>query len=508
MSTGNLFYEKLIYWGANQPDAPFLVEADSGKMLSYGQSIIALQAFQRAFGAEPCCILLALPGGIATSLIWLSALLGGHTLVPVAPDTPAHELARITKSITPDVIVIERPEDYSRFAFLEGRFLTHAACETLIQEAMPEEEAFVKPAEGWVCLMTSGSTGEPKKVVLHAQQVAWTAEQVRRSHGLSPADRGLAVLPFFHVNAPVVSLCASLLAGSAVVIAPRFSRTRFWEWIDAYQITWASIVPTILTMLLQTEKPDFLPGRLRFVRTASAPLPAIQLMQFEQRFGIPVIETYGLTEAASQVCANPVPPGRHIPGSVGKPVGCSLRICVPRTSDCAQPLEDVARGEVGEVCIAGPGVISAYLGDAGAAAFQDGWFRTGDLGYQDAEGYVYLTGRQRDVIIRGGENIAPGEIEEALLAHPDVLEVAVAGSPDPLYGEQVVAYVVTHESWTGLLEESLRLHCVRYLSQHKVPSVFVPIDALPRTSTGKLDRRALRQKMLDHETEKVGIHAA
>src|SRR5262249_12600093 len=153
---------------------------------------------------------------------------------------------------------------------------------------------------------------------------------------LSPSDRGLAVLPFFHINAPVVSLCASLMAGSTVVIAPRFSRSRFWEWIETYQITWVSIVPTILAMLLQTERPGFVPAYLRFVRTASAPLPAIQLVQFEQRFGIPVIETYGLTEAASQICANPLPPERHIAGSVGKPVGVLLRICQPRTFERPQ----------------------------------------------------------------------------------------------------------------------------------------------------------------------------
>ncbi len=508
MSTGCSLHEKLLHWGINQPETPFLIEAETGKTITYGQSIAAIQAMRRFLGAEPCCVLLALPGGITNSLIWLSALTGGHTLVPVAPDAPAHEVARVTKSFSPDVVIIERAEERERFAFLNARFLTLAECAAQLENAEPDNANNIQPAEGWLCLMTSGSTGEPKKVVLGAQQLAWTADHIRSSHQLSPADRGLAVLPFFHINAPVVSLCASLMAGSTVVIAPRFSRSRFWEWIDTYQITWASIVPTILAMLLQTDRPSFLPGSLRFVRTASAPLPAIQLVQFEQRFGIPVIETYGLTEAASQVCANPLPPERHIPGSVGKPVGVALRICQPRMSERSQALQDVVQGEVGEVCIAGPGVISAYIGDAGAAAFQDGWFRTGDLGYQDADGYVYLTGRQRDVIIRGGENIAPREIEEVMLAHPAVEEVAVAGCPDPLYGEQVVAYVVTHERWTPLIEESLRFHCALHLSQHKVPAIFVPVDALPRTYTGKLDRRRLRHMEFASEVEKAGIHAA
>jgi acyl-CoA synthetase (AMP-forming)/AMP-acid ligase II len=505
---GCLLHEKLMLWATIQPETPFIIEAETGRALTYGQSVTAMEAMCRFLGIAPRRIILALPGGIANVVLWLSALMGGHTLVPVAPDAPVQELARVIDRFPPDVIIAGRAEERDKFPYPGARFLTLAACEMQIQSALPSSASSLKPIEGRVYLTTSGSTGEPKGIVLEEHQLAWTADQIRISHQLSPADRGLAVLPFFHINAPVVSLCASLLAGSTMVVAPRFSRSRFWSWVQEYQITWASIVPTILAMLLQTEKPGFLPGTLRFVRTASAPLPALQLVQFEQRFGIPVIETYGLTEAASQVCANPVPPGRHIPGSVGKPVGISLRICQPRTSEGTQALRDVALGETGEICIAGPSVISAYVGDAGADAFQGEWFCTGDLGYQDADGYIYLTGRLRDVIIRGGENIAPREIEEVLLAHPAVWEVAVAGCPDPLYGEQIVAYVVTHEAWSSALEDSLRTHCARHLSQHKVPSTLVATNALPRTHTGKIDRPGLRQKLLAGETQKAAIYAA
>ncbi|HCF85292.1 MAG TPA: AMP-dependent synthetase, partial [Ktedonobacter sp.] len=169
----------------------------------------------------------------------------------------------------------------------------------------------------------------------------------RTSHRLSPTDRGLTVLPFSHVNGPVVGLCASIMAGSTVVIARKFSRSHFWPWIEAYQVTWASIVPTIVTMLLGTEKPTFLPGALRFMRTGAAALPATDLRAFEAKFGIPLIETYGLTEAASEVTANPVPPGRHKPGSAGLPVGVSLRICRPRV-DGDDHMHDMSRGETGE----------------------------------------------------------------------------------------------------------------------------------------------------------------
>jgi long-chain acyl-CoA synthetase len=170
-------------------------------------------------------------------------------------------------------------------------------------------------------------------------------------------------------------------------------------------------------------------------------------------------------------------------------------------------LQDVAQGEVGEVCVAGPGVVSAYVGDAAPDAFQGGWFRAGDLGYQDAEGYLYLIGRLRDLILRGGESIAPREIEEVLLAHPAVLEAAVIGRPDPLYGEQVAAFVVTRETWSASLEQRLRAHCAEYLSQHKVPATFTATDALQRTPTGKIDRLRLRWQETSFHVPGGDIHA-
>ena len=341
--------------------------------------------------------------------------------------------------------------------------------------------------------MTSGTTGDPKGVILDEYQIAWSADHVRTSHRLTPADRGLTVLPFFHVNGPVVGLCASIMAGSTIVIARTFSRSRFWSWIGAYQVTWASIVPTIVAILLGTDRPAFLPGVLRFIRTGAAALPATDLRAFEAKFGIPLIETYGLTEAASEVTANPVPPGRHKPGSAGLPVGVSLRICRPRV-DGDEVLHEVSRGETGEMCISGPSVISAYYGNADKESFQDGWFRTGDLGYQDEEGYLFITGRLRDVIIRGGENIAPREIEEVLETYPTVREAAVIGRPDAIYGEQVVAYIVANGPWSPELAQQLHAYAARRLSAHKVPVDFIAVDALPKNALGKVAHRLLQAR--------------
>jgi acyl-CoA synthetase (AMP-forming)/AMP-acid ligase II len=449
-----------------------------------------------------------LSGGIADAVLWLSALTGGHTLVPLAPDAADEERARAVSMFTPGVLFVEQAEEAEGVpGALAAQIVTRQECELLIEQARTERISPLPSVKGHVCLMTSGTTGDPKGVILDEYQIAWTADHVRTSHRLSPTDRGLTVLPFSHVNGPVVGLCASIMAGSTVVIARKFSRSHFWSWIEEYQVTWTSIVPSIVTILLGTEKPAFLPGVLRFMRTGASALPATDLHAFEAKFGIPLIETYGLSEAASQVTANPVPPGRHKPGSVGLPVGVSLRICRPRV-DGDEDLRDVSRGETGEICISGPSVISAYYGNADKESFQHGGFRTGDLGYQDEEGYLYITGRLRDVIIRGGENIAPREVEEVLETHPAVREAAVIGRPDPVYGERVVAYIVVNGPWAPELAQSMREYTAQRLSAHKVPVDFIAVDALPKNALGKVAHRLLqkrdaqRQRPLVDETVK------
>lgn len=496
------FQEKLQYWVTMNPQKACIIEAETGYTLSYAHYLNAVYAMRKFLGERPRCIALALPGGIVSAVVWLAALTGGHTLVPLPPDVADDEKLHTTHKYRPDVLIVEQAVDATGFASPKATVMTRQFSETLIEQALAEESADMQgeAREGRVCLHTSGSTGEPKGVILQAHQIAWTAEYVCKNHHLSANDRGLTVLPFFHVNAPVVSLCASLVAGSTIVIASHFSRSHFWSWVEDYQITWASIVPTILTILLDTEKPTFLPGNLRFVRTASAPLPASRLQAFEAKFAIPVIETYGLSEAASQVAANPVPPGIHKAGSVGLPVGVEMRICRPKEGkdgDDEQPWIDVGRGTIGEICFRGPSVICAYEGNAGASSFQDGWFRTGDLGYQDDDGYLFITGRLREVINRGGENVAPREVEEVLLTHPAVKETVVVGRPDSIYGEVVVAYVVLRENSTQSsrdMQQQLQQYAAQRLSSHKVPVDFMLVDDLPRTSAGKVARQVLRKQ--------------
>src|SRR5256886_2289574 len=499
-------HNQLMHWATIAPEQISIVEAETGRSMTYSHCFSAVQKMRRFLGAQPRNLILTLSGGIADAGLWLSALTGVLMLVPLAPDAAEEERARAVSMYKPDVLFVEQAEEAQGFpGALGAQIVTGHACDLLIEQARTERISALPSVKGHVCLMTSGTPGDPKDVILDEYQIAWTADHVRTSHRLSPADRGLSALPFFHVNGPVVGLCASIMAGSPIVIARKFSRSHFWFWIEAYEVTWASIVPTIVAILLGTEKPAFLPGALRFMRTGAAALPAADLRASEAKFGIPLIETYGLTEASSQVTANPVPPGRHKPGSAGLPVGVSLRICRPRDDE---DLHDVPRGETGEICISGPSVISAYYGNADKESFQNGWFRTGDLGYQDEEGYLFITGRLRDVIIRGGENIAPREVEEVLETSPAVREAAVIGRPDAVYGEQVVAYIVVNGLWSPELAQRLREYAARRLSAHKVPVDFIAVDALPKNALGKVAHRFLqksdaqRQRPLVDETVK------
>jgi len=479
----------LARWAVTTPDAPFVSEVETGRVLSYGAARAAVQTLRAYLGEPGRVVGLSLPAGVPSAMTWLAALTGGHTLVPCSPDATDEEKARLGARFGVDTLVVPAVDHAFGFANPEARIITLREVEEVIGRAVAGPAPSVPAAfEGEVCLTTSGTTGEPKGIRLRAHQVAYTADQIRRRHRLKTSDRGLSVLPFFHVNAPVVSLCATLMAGATVVIAPRFSRSRFWSWIEREQITWASVVPAIVAMLLQTEPPEWLPGPLRFVRTASAPLPVTYLREFERRFGVPMIETYGLSEAAATVAANPAPPARHVPGSVGLPLGVSIRICRPRENNVSTSLADVAPGVEGEICISGPSVIAGYEGGVGASSFTDGWFRTGDLGRLDNDGYLHISGRLGDVINRGGEKIAPREVEEVLLAHPLVRDVAVVGRPDPIFGRRVVAYVVPSGGAFPDLSGTLRAYAARRLSTYKVPEEVVEVPALPRTRTGKIQR--------------------
>jgi acyl-CoA synthetase (AMP-forming)/AMP-acid ligase II len=339
-------------------------------------------------------------------------------------------------------------------------------------------------------LHTSGSTGRPKRVPLAHANLSISAGNVARSYALGPEDVSLCVMPLFHVHGLVASTLATLATGGTVVVPSKFNPLAFWRVARDCGVTWYSAVPTLHQLLLAradaTAASSGRPQgteRLRFIRSCSASLAPQVMRDLESAFGAPVLEAYGMTEAAHQMASNPLPPAERKPGSVGR--GTDVRISIMDASGTHLP-----QGERGEVVIQGPNVIRGYENnpEANASSFINGWFRTGDQGFLDAHGYLTLVGRLKELINRGGEKISPREIDEVLLAHPAVAEAVCFGVPHPTWGEEVAAAVVVRDAVT---EADLLAFCRERLADYKRPKQIHITDAIPRTATGKIQRGAV-----------------
>ncbi len=338
-------------------------------------------------------------------------------------------------------------------------------------------------------MYTSGTTGRPKGVVhTHASLLAggWT---VTVAHQLSAEDRGFGVLPFYHINGLCVSVMGSLVSGGSLAMVSRFSASQFWQQAEDGGITWFSVVPTIISHLLhgKAEPSPALKARLRFGRSASSALAVETQNAFQARFGIPIVETMGLTETAAQCLSNPLDPAGHKIGSPGYGIGNEGRVADGTGRICEM-------GEEGEIQIRGPNVMKEYLKNPGATqdAFLGDWLRTGDLGRMDADGYIFVTGRLKELIIKGGEIIAPREIDEALYEHSDVVEAAAFARPCPQYGERVEAAVRLSESSVATAAE-LRDLCVSRVGKFKAPDMVHVLDELPKGPSGKIQRLYLNE---------------
>lgn len=359
-------------------------------------------------------------------------------------------------------------------------------------EAVDGARARGEPQAADVALLmyTSGTTGAPKGVLLSHAALHANARNISAEHRLGAADRVLASLPLYHINGLVVTLLTPLFHAGSAVLTPRFSAGTFWRDAARYGCTWINVVPTIVAYLLNGEDPQGLDlSALKFCRSASAALPADHHRAFEARFGIGVIETMGMTETAAPVFSNPYDISRRRIGSIGLPSGSEARVIDREGRECAP-------NQCGEIVLRGSQIMRGYYkrGEETAKAFTaDGWLRTGDLGYCDDEGYFYINGRSKELIIKGGENIAPREIDEALLRHPGVLDAAAVGVPDPAYGQEIVAFVVPREDhWQGAPDAAeLRAHCLRELGRYKTPKEIRFVSELPRGPSGKVQRLKL-----------------
>ncbi|HWL87786.1 MAG TPA: acyl--CoA ligase [Polyangiaceae bacterium] len=337
-------------------------------------------------------------------------------------------------------------------------------------------------------LHTSGTTSRPKRVPLRHRNLAASAGNIRGTYDLKPSDSTLCVMPLFHIHGIVGSMLSTLSSGGAVICPPGFNAMEFLSLIENFSPTWYSAVPTMHQMVLAriARHLDVVQKRpLRFIRSSSAPMPGVVRERLEQAFLAPVLDSYGMTEASHQMASNPLPPGERKSGSVGYGHGVEVGIM-----DAEGTL--LARGEIGEVVVRGPNVVDGYENnpEANATAFvavpgQLPWFRTGDQGVLDPEGYLSLTGRIKELINRGGEKVSPLEIDDVLLRHPAVAEALAFAVPHKMLGEEIHAAVVLK---SPVESSELRAHCAATLAEYKVPKRFHILTEIPRGATGKLQR--------------------
>ena len=365
---------------------------------------------------------------------------------------------------------------------------------TALAERPLDRKPVTPPSVNDVALVlhTSGSTGRPKRVPLKHANLSISAQNVAASYELTKDDVSLCVMPLFHVHGLVASTLATLASGGTVVVPAKFSPLSFWRTARDHGVTWYSAVPTLHQLLLARAGDPSDPSRrpagaekLRFIRSCSASLPPAVMSALEAAFGAPVLEAYGMTEAAHQMSSNPLPPSERRPGSVGR--GTDVKISIMDKAGNHLPV-----GEAGEVVIQGPNVITGYENnpEANASSFVDGWFRTGDQGVLDASGYLTLVARIKELINRGGEKISPREIDEVLLTHPAIAEAVCFGVPHGTWGEEVEAAVVLREGATAT-NADLIAFCKERMAEFKRPKQIHITQTIPRTATGKIQRGAI-----------------
>lgn len=344
-------------------------------------------------------------------------------------------------------------------------------------------------------LHTSGTTSRPKIVPLSQSNVAASARHIRATLALTPGDRCMNVMPLFHIHGLIAAVTASLGAGASIWCAPGFDALRFFGWMREAQPSWYTAVPTMHQAILsraERNRDVIEANRLRFLRSSSASLPAQVMLELAETFDAPVIEAYGMTEAAHQMSSNPLPPRPQKPGSVGVEAGPTMRI--------AHEVENRLIDGVGEVVISGPNVTFGYENnpEANAKSFFDAdgkrWFRTGDQGMFDAGGYLQLTGRLKEIINRGGEKISPLEVDGVLMDHPAIAQVVTFAMPHPKLGEEVAAAVVLREGHSAD-ERGIRDFAAGRMADFKVPRKVVILEEIPKGATGKMQRIGLAEKL-------------
>jgi amino acid adenylation domain-containing protein/non-ribosomal peptide synthase protein (TIGR01720 family) len=493
-------------WAARTPDAPALVTSKRIP-LTYGRlhrHIDDVVQRLRALGVG--CkdrVALVLPTGPEMAVAFLAVAVGA-TCAPLNPASSTDELDLYLADLDAKALIVPAGMDTLARAVAQVHGIkiielspvleAEAGLFTLAGEEHPCTvcHGLTQPNDVALVLPTSGTTSRPKIVPLTHTNICTAAHNMRVSLELVESDRCLNVLPFFHVHALLTALLTSLVAGASCVCNSGFSPTAFFASMVEFRPTWYTAVPTIHQAILASaarHRQTIEGCLLRFIRSASAPLPGRVLAELERVFKAPVLETYGMTETAAQITSNPLPPRVRKPGSVGVATGPEVAIMSPEGA--LLPV-----GKAGEIVVRGPTVFQGYQNDptANRNAFTDGWFRTGDEGLLDRDGYLFITGRFREVINRGGEKIAPQEVDNVLMEHPAVAQAATFAVPHARFGEDLAAAVVLHQN-AAATEQDIRLFVATRLAAFKVPQQVHIVEDLPKNPTGKLQRLGLAEKL-------------
>ncbi len=489
---------------ARAEEAPYAIALVSPgrEPITYRQLLIQIDAIIESLSAigigRHDRVAFVLPNGIETAVAFLGISCAAIS-VPLNPSYRENEVDIYLSDLSAKLLIVQAGVRTSAAPVARRRGIPVAE---LVSSAKDASMLFSLEASGPVSsapqqtieaddvaliLHTSGTTAKPKRVLLSHNNLCTSAFSVRNTLALTREDRCLGVMPLFHIHGLIGGLLSSLASGASFVATPNFAAECFIEWIKEFKPTWYTAVPTIHQAVLSRAREWIAPvgmAPLRFIRSSSAPLPRSVLAQLEEVFKAPVIEAYGMTEASHQISSNRLPPAVRKVGSVGMPTGSDVAI-MERSGNFSEP------GNIGEIVIRGANVTPGYEPEEfNKEAFINGWFRTGDLGYLDSSGFLFLTGRLKEVINRGGEKVSPREIDEALLDHPDVLQAAAFAIPHSSLGEEIAAVIVVRDP-VNTKEASIRDYLVGRLASFKVPARLLIVEDIPKSSTGKVQRAVL-----------------
>ncbi len=484
----------VLFTGESRAGDAALVTPEDGQGRTFGElerTILELAGRLRAIGVERGDrVALVLPNGPELVQILLAITTLGAAAAPLNPAYTVDEHSFYLADLAPRLLLVPAGDmQAARTAAGAGVRVVDVHVQDgetagLAVDGRPveREEPFDPGGADDIALLlhTSGTTSRPKQVPLLQRNLVASARTIAAHYRLERDDVSYVAMPLFHIHGLVASVLGAFAGGGSAIVPRRFSPRRFWRQARDHRVTWLSAGPTLHQMILDKQAAETAPASLRFARSCSSAMPPALMQRIEDIYQAPLLEAYGMTEASHQMSSNPLPPGPRLAGSVGVPTGTEIRVVDGQGAD-------TPAGVSGEVVIRGPGVTPGYLNNPGANAdaFRDGWFRTGDRGVFES-GYLRLQGRIKEMILRGGENISPYEIEDVLLAHPAVGDAVCFAVEDALYGEEVAAAVVV----TGVVDErALRDHCRERLAPFKVPKTIRIVPQIPRTATGKLQRR-------------------